>query len=396
MATTTTTTTPTGWVDQAQYGNFQNALQLAQRPYQQYGGPQIADWNTGQLGAYQAVMGPGGATGADTMGLGRNAAAAAAQYNPQMVNQGGYAPSQMAGAQMGRGEVQNVLAGSFPGANLGQYMNPYTSSVIDQSMNQLGRQNSILQNQANARASAAGAFGGSRQAVMNSENNRNFMDTAGRTIAGLNQANFGQAQSAIQADQNRALQAAGMNQGMDWNTAAANLANRQAANTANMAARNAAGQFNSDLGLRSQLANQAAGQNAANSRLSAANALNGMGLDQQRQLLTAADAQMRYGTARQAQDQARLNQQQQNWQAQQDYPLTQLRILQGGLNGASPGSMKTEPYYDNTLAQVGSGLLGGAQLLSNAPEIINGAKTAWNGLSGLFGGSSAFGGGLSW
>jgi hypothetical protein len=318
-----------------------------------------------------------------------------------------------------------VSAGSFPGANLSQYMNPFQSSVIDTTMGQLGRQNDIIQNQTRARAAAAGAFGGSRGALAETENNRNFMDVAGRTIAGLNQANFGQAQQAINADQNRDLTAQQLNQGQDWNVGSANLANRQQSGLQNMlaqnqqsqynaglaqtassqsaAARNAAlaaqaaagneaGRFNSDLGLRSQLANQAAGQNAVNTRLSAANALNGMGLDQQKQFLTSADAQMRFGALRQAQDQAGLTQQRADWQAGQDYPLRQLELLQSGLSGASVGKSVTSPYYDNTLAQVGSGLMGGAQLLYNAPQIINGAKSAWNGLSGMFGG----GGGLPW
>jgi hypothetical protein len=430
MATTTTTTLPTGWADQAAYGNFQQALQASQRPYAQYPGQQLADWNTGQLGAYQAVMGPGGATGADTMGLGRNAAAAAAQYNPMMVNQGGYQPwmqgfqdtvAMSAGpaanalaAQMGRGEIQDVQAQSFPGANLQQYLNPFTSSVIDTTMQQLGRQNDILGNQTRARAAAAGAFGGTRETLAQSENNRAFLDTAGRTISGLNQANFGQAQQAIATDQNRALQAAGMNQAQDWNVGSANLGNRQATGLQNMlasnqmsqynaglaqtasgqsaAARNAAltaqaqagneaGRFNSNQAMEAQLANQTAGQNAANTRLSAANALNGMGLDQQKQLLTAADAQMKFGSLRQAQDQAMLTQQQQNWQQQRDYPMEQLKILQSGLTGVPFGRSETSPYYNNTLAQVGQGLMGGAQLLANGGDIVSGAKDLYGGLS---------------
>jgi hypothetical protein len=182
------------------------------------------------------------------------------------------------------------------------------------------------------------------------------------------------------------------NAGLAQTASSQSAAARNAALAAQAAAGNEAGRFNSDLGLRSQLANQAAGQNAVNTRLSAANALNGMGLDQQKQFLTSADAQMRFGALRQAQDQAGLTQQRADWQAGQDYPLRQLELLQSGLSGASVGKSVTSPYYDNTLAQVGSGLMGGAQLLYNAPQIINGAKSAWNGLSGMFGG----GGGLPW
>jgi hypothetical protein len=429
MATTTTTTLPTGWADQAAYGNFQNALQLSQRPYAQYPGQQIAGWDQGQAGAYNAILN-GAGVGLGAMQDAQGAATYAAKWGPERVAAQSYQPwmqgwqdtvamsagpaAQAGAAQMGRGEIQDVQAQSFPGANLQQYLNPFTSSVIDTTMQQLGRQNDILGNQTRARASAAGAFGGNRETLAQSENNRAFLDTAGRTISGLNQANFGQAQQAIATDQNRALQAAGMNQAQDWNVGSANLGNRQqsglqnmlaqnqqsqynaglaqtasgqsaaarnAALTAQAAAGNEAGKFNSDLGLRAQLANQAAAQNAVNTNLSAANALSGMGLDEQKRAFQAAQAQWNMGAQRQAFDQSGFDLAQKNWQQQRDYPLEQLKVLQSGLAGAPFGNSSTSPYYSNTLAQVGQGLMGGAQLLANGGDIVSGAKDIYGGLS---------------
>jgi hypothetical protein len=441
MATTTTTTLPTGWADQAAYGNFQQALQASQRPYERYPGQTIAGWDPGQAGAYNAIMN-GSGVGLGAMQDAQGAATYAAKWGPQQVAAQGYQPWmqgwndtatasagpawQMGPAQMGRGEVGNVLAGQFPGANLGAYMNPFQSSVIDTTMGQLGRQNDLIQNQTRARTAAAGAFGGNRGTLAESENNRAFLDTAGRTIAGLNQANFGQAQAAIQADQNRDLTAQQSNQAQDWNVGSANLAarqqsglqnmlagnemarynatNQQGAYTESARARNAAlaaqaeagnkaGAFNSDLNLRGQLANQSAAQNAVNTNLDAARALSGMSLDEQRRAFNAAQAQWTMGGQRQAFDQSVLNEQQKNWMDQRNYPLTQLDILQKGLNGAQAGTAKSEPYYPNTAANILSGGLGGAQLLGQLPSAITGAKSAYDSLGSaynyMFGNGSA-------
>jgi hypothetical protein len=286
MALSTTTTTPTGWAADAAYANYQRAQGIAARPFTPYAGNMLAGWNEGQATGYNSIMN-GAGVGLGAMQQAQGAALSAAQAGPQQVQGAGYNPAmqgvmnthaanagnatpwtvmnthaanagpaaqmaaasagpaaQMQAAQMGRGDVRNVQAGQFPGANLGQYMNPYISNVVDTTLGQLGRQNDIIQNQTNARAAAAGAFGGGRQAVMNAENNRAFLDTAANTTANLYNQGFNQAQNAIQTDQNRALQADLANQSADWNVGQANLANRQNSALQNMLAGNNMAQFN--------------------------------------------------------------------------------------------------------------------------------------------------------
>jgi hypothetical protein len=287
-------------------------------------------------------------------------------------------------------------------------MNPFTSNVIDRSMQTLRRQNDITQNQTNARAAQAGAFGGSRQAVANSENNRAFTDTAANTIAGLNSQNFLQAQQAIQTDQGRALQAWQGNQQADTNVANANLNARQQTNLANQDARNKMAQFNAQQGqqnqqynadniMRTQVANQSAAQQAAATRLSGANALNGMGLDQQKWNLNNAQAQFGMGQAGQAQAQGYLDESTNRWNAQRQYPLDQLGIMQQGLNGYSSGTSQTSPYYSNTGANIMSGVLGagalGAGIMKNGSEIVSGANALSNWLPDI--GAKGWGGWFS-
>ncbi|PGH59466.1 hypothetical protein CRT60_00340 [Azospirillum palustre] len=168
--------------------------------------------------------------------------------------------------QIDRGAIRNVTAGKFTDADLSAYENPYTQSVIDTTLNTLSRQNDILRNQSNARAAAAGAFGGSRQAVMNSEGDRNYLDQVASTTAQLNNQKFAQAQAAISADQTRALQADAANQGMDWNTA-----NTNAGYDWNASA------LNANQGMQAALANQSAGLQGTGQQLTAAQLLAALG-----------------------------------------------------------------------------------------------------------------------
>jgi hypothetical protein len=113
-------------------------------------------------------------------------------------------------AAQGAAGYQPMMVGP---QNLSGYMNPFQQDVIDRSMNTLQNQQLQQQNTMDAQASAAGAFGGSRHGVANAQTNAAFADTRANTIAGLNSANFGQAQQASMgaqmANQNAGLQGAG-------------------------------------------------------------------------------------------------------------------------------------------------------------------------------------------
>ena len=65
------------------------------------------------------------------------------------------------------------------------YFNKYVEDVIDVAEQDIQRQGDINQNRINAQAVGAGAFGGSRQAVAEQENQRNVMDQMARTGAQL-------------------------------------------------------------------------------------------------------------------------------------------------------------------------------------------------------------------
>ncbi|MBP2311879.1 hypothetical protein [Azospirillum soli] len=305
--------------------NLNTANTVTDQAYQPYTGPRIADWTPDQVAARdmlrRQVTGP-------QLGMGHGAAENVAAYNPQ----------QITAAQIGRGDIRDVTAGKFTDANLSAYMSPYTGAVIDTTNAELGRQNDILQNQTNARAAAAGAFGGSRQAILNAENNRNFMDTVARSTAQLNNQNFAQAQSAIGLDQNRALQAAGMNQQMDWNTASQNASLRQQAD----------------------LANQSAGLQGMQLRLGASDRLRESAQAVNSRALTNAAALSGIGGQQQAMNQANLDLAYQDFQRQRDYALQQLQQRNAFLNpGMSMGGTSTTTAPGPGFLQTGLGTIAG-------------------------------------
>lgn len=183
------------------------------------GGPQYNPMQpTGNFNVNQAAAG-----GLQTAMQGT---AAAMGYQPQQVRGMGYNPAQIAGQ------------------NLSAYTNPYESQVVGQALGDIERQRQMQQNQLGAQASAARAFGGSRQGIAEAETNRAFAQQAADTASQLRQAGYAQAQ---------------------------NLAGQD------VAAQNVAGQFGAQQNLQAQLANQSAGLQGAQLGLSAAGQMGQLG-----------------------------------------------------------------------------------------------------------------------
>ena len=95
---------------------------------------------------------------------------------------------------------------------IGQFFNPFEDQVVQQALADVQRASDIAGQQEAAQAVSAGAFGGSRQAIMEAERARNLMDRQGALAGQLRQAGFGQAmtqaQKAFEDAQARQLQKA--------------------------------------------------------------------------------------------------------------------------------------------------------------------------------------------
>jgi hypothetical protein len=101
---------------------------------------------------------------------------------------------------------------TLAGTNLSPYMNPYTQSVIDPSMQLLEQQRRQGIGQIGDQATQARAFGGSRQGVAEGVTNSQSALQAGQLGANLWGQNFNQAQQAATGDITRNMQAQQLNQ----------------------------------------------------------------------------------------------------------------------------------------------------------------------------------------
>ena len=128
---------------------------LADMPYTAYTGPLSAGASPLQE---QAFAGYGALDTAPTTGLGSFSAMSA----PMMGGLGSFEPS---GMPTQAAQQPSVTA---------QYMNPYLQAALDPQLREARRQADISRVQDAARLTKAGAFGGSRQAIMESEGRRNL------------------------------------------------------------------------------------------------------------------------------------------------------------------------------------------------------------------------------
>jgi hypothetical protein len=92
-------------------------------------------------------------------------------------------------------------------ATLDRFRDPYQKAVTDEAIKEIDRQTAIAQNRLAGQAVQAGAFGGSRFGVAQSELARNAQDLKSRRIFEDLSRNFQQAQAAARAANQQRLQA---------------------------------------------------------------------------------------------------------------------------------------------------------------------------------------------
>ena len=130
---------------------------LQEQAYTGYGGLDTAPSTT--VGAYQTTDAPLGYTGGITAGTFGFGDAAGQGY------QAGFTP--------GSYDLSGMQAGTFNAQAAQQYMNPYLQAALAPQIREVTRQADIGRIADASRLTKAGAFGGSRQALMESEGMRN-------------------------------------------------------------------------------------------------------------------------------------------------------------------------------------------------------------------------------
>ena len=121
---------------------------------------------------------------------------------------GSFAPFLQQGSQAINQGIAGAQGASFTPTDFRQFMDPFTEDVIARTQQDIADKGAQQQLQAQASAAGQGAFGGSRQAVLQGQIAADVMDQQARTGAQLRSAGFQQAQNlAQQAAQQQLRQA---------------------------------------------------------------------------------------------------------------------------------------------------------------------------------------------
>ena len=297
--------------------------------------------------------------------IGSNVFGQAQQYQTQAGDiygrLGSFSPTDMQSAQVGSAQqmqgVGAVQSAQAPGqigvnqlatTNFDPYMSPYTQNVIEAGQADIERQRQLASNQLGAQAQAAGAFGGSRQAVQEGVLAGEAFRQAGQLSAQQRQQAFTQALQSGQFDIGNVQQARTLASGQEFQAnqfaqqaREAAAAREQAARSGNMQAAN---QFALQQAQFEQAANQANYQGqfqAANIQSGAAGGLRGLGSTMFGQGMTGLREQQAAAARAQAAQQAMLDAGRQQTMANLGYPGQALQTSTGTL-GALPSATMTQ------------------------------------------------------
>ena len=245
--------------------NYSHAQGVAATPFTPFTGQAVAPLNSTETQA-GGILGniAQNNPGSGLLSSGANIANGVAGYNPSQVS-----------------------AGQLSNTDLSPYMNPYTKDVINSSLEQLNQQRGQQRVSDNQAATAAHAFGGSRQGVADAITNQLYDQNAGSLISGLNAQNFTQAQGAAQSD----------------------IANRLNA-----------GEFNTNAGLT-----------ANGQHLSAAGVLGDLGQNKFNDATTGANNLLNYGQLGQNTNQAQNTFNYSQYQNKQQWPIQMQALLNQSL-----------------------------------------------------------------
>jgi hypothetical protein len=163
-----TTESLSGWAAPYVTGMLAKGEALANQPYQAYGGPLTAGQSGLQTQAFQGLAG----------------------INVPTAQMGGFTPT------------------SFTSGTTAQdYMSPFMNAALEPQIAEAQRQAEIQRVQNASRLGKAGAFGGSRQAIMESEGQRNLLRNLADIYGTGMQTAYTQGMGQFNTEQDRAQQA---------------------------------------------------------------------------------------------------------------------------------------------------------------------------------------------
>ena len=298
--TQTTVTELPDWAKPAAQDVLARGETLSKRDYTPYGGERIAGFS----------------------GLQNQAFGSAEQLGPSAAGQFGMGLAGAAGARALGSQFNPYQTGQF-GAQAGQYMDPYMQNVVGIQQREAQRASEMQRNMDQAQAVSKGAFGGSRQAIVEAERQRNLGTQMGDIQARGLQDAYGRGQQQFNTEQQLREQSR---------------------------------QFGAGFGMQGlQTALQGAGQ------------LGALGQQQFGQQKEAIGLQSQLGGQQQALEQQRMSQQYQDFLNQQRHPYQQLEFMSNLIRGTPMGTVQSMYAAQPTMAQnigaLGMGAYGVGQLM---------------------------------
>ena len=324
----TYTSTVSPWNAAANKNLIKNAEWSAyNRPYEVYEGDRIADFSQESLDAHQA--------GRDLFNRGESAyeGDARSYMDQAMAASGDYRDIQ------NTYEARDYDFGQFDSDAAKQYMDPYIQNVLEDEMRVARREYKISDREAQDRSIGSGAFGGYRdimnQVVGTSRRAETMADIENRGMS----AAFASAGDLYQADRNARIQAAEMGD-----------LSRYQESTLGM---DAANLWNQGLDTRLQ------------TYAGLADTATGLGVTQDEQEMGRIREMDRIGILNQAQQQAYMNLDRQDWENEYNYPRDNMEWLAAMMSGVPQGSKRVDssPGVDPLIQFMSMGL-GGAAIQS--------------------------------
>lgn len=309
--------------------NYDQASQVANTPFQPYTGERVAPFSAtqqqGQAGILAAANNP---TATNNLNSATNNVGGLLGYQPQQIA----APTQV--------NSNPITAGQLSTTDLSPYMNPFQSQVIDASIAQNQHARDMQGVSDNAAATAAHAFGGSRQGVQAAETTAGYDRNNQQNLADLNNQNFTQARQGAQYD----------------------IGNRLNADTFNSGQRFNADQFNATGGYNANVANAANGIAGAGLRLNASGILGNLAGQQQQMGLQNAGAIEAVGANQTAMQQAQDQAAYEEFMRQLQYPYQQQDLRNQALGMMPRQQTQTTSQSGDVLGGILGTLAGGAKI----------------------------------
>jgi hypothetical protein len=328
-------------------GQGQALTDISQNPYQQYQGQQVAGPSALQNQQYSqlAGMGPSQQTGiASNMAM---------QSFQRAGGIGGYqaASPQNFYDSPGTGNINAGTVGTqdYTGANVSKYMSPYMDEVLNQQKEAAVRDYSRGLPSIGAAAAKVGGLGGTRNALMVSESQRNLQDQLAGIEATGRQSAFENARNQFNTQQQAGLQAQMANQNTGLQAQMANQ-NARLQDRSQLAQYGLAG---AQLGEQSRQFGANLGLQGLQQQLAASGQLGQFGSDLFNQQMGITDALGRAGTQQRQTAQDQLTAAYQDFINQQNYPYKQLGFMSDLIRGTGATTQASQSIYQQPPNQLG-------------------------------------------